>query len=81
MRGNHAPFSTTDLRKAIYTRRRLKSKFIKYSSEINEKLYKMKLNKCVSVREKLIIKCFSIIKIEGIVAKKEFWKIMSTNKG
>ena len=35
MRGNHAPFITKDLRKAIYTRNRLKNKFIKSPSEIN----------------------------------------------
>ena len=38
VRENHAPFITKDLRKAIYTRSRLKSKYIKNPSEVNEKL-------------------------------------------
>ena len=40
VRGGHAPFITKDLRKAIYTRSRLKDKYIKSPSEVNEKLYK-----------------------------------------
>ena len=46
VRGNHAPFITKDLRKAIYKRSRLKSKYIKNPSEVNEKLYKRQRNKC-----------------------------------
>ena len=79
MRGNHGPFITTNLRKAIYIRRRLKNKFTKNPSEINEKLYKRQLNKCVSI--KLIKKYFSNIKIKSMVAKKEFWETMITNQG
>ena len=45
VRGNHAPFITKDLRKAIYTRSRLKSKYIKNPSELTEKLYKRQRNK------------------------------------
>ena len=51
VRGNHAPFITKDLRKAIYTRSRLKSKYIKNPPEVNEKLYKRQRNKCVSIRK------------------------------
>ena len=39
VKGNHTPFITKDLRKAIYAGSRLKSKFIKNPSEVNEKLY------------------------------------------
>ena len=51
VRGNHAPFITKDLRKAIYTRSRLKSKHIKNPSDVNEKLYKRQRKKCVSIRK------------------------------
>ena len=45
-------FVTKDLRKAIYTRSRLKNKFIKNPSEINKKLHKRQRNKCVSISKK-----------------------------
>ena len=53
-RGNHAPFITKYLRKAIYTRSRLKSKYIKNPSEVNEKLYEKQRNKCASILKKPI---------------------------
>ena len=51
-RGNHAAFVKKELRKAIYTRSRLKNKFIKNPSEINKKLHKRQRNKCVSISKK-----------------------------
>ena len=84
VRGNHAPFITKDLRKAIYTRSRLKSKYIKNPSEVNEKLYKRQRNKCVSIRKKSMKQYFSNITSKGTVTNREFWKTMKpflTNKG
>ena len=84
VRGNHAPFITKDLRKAIYNRSRLKNKYLKNPSEVNEKLYKSQRNKCVSIRKKSIKQYFSNITSKGIVTNREFWKIMKpflTNKG
>ena len=84
VRGNHAPFITKDLRKAIYTRSRLKSKYIKNPSEVNEKLYKRQRNKCVSIRKKSMKQYFSNITSKGTVTNTEFWKTMKpflTNKG
>ena len=52
VRGNHAPFITKDLRKTIYTRSKLRNKFIKNPTEVNEKLYKRHRNKCVLIRKK-----------------------------
>ena len=40
IRGNHAPFMNKELRKAIYTRSRLRNKFCKSPSKENEALYK-----------------------------------------
>ena len=84
VRGNHAPFITKDLRKAIYTRSRLKSKYIKNPSEVNKKLYKSQGNKCVSIRKKSMKQYFSNITSKGTVTNREFWKTMKpflTNKG
>ena len=84
VRGNHAPFITKDLRKAIYTRSKLRNKFIKNPTEVNEKLYKRQRNKCVLIRKKSIKQYFSNITSKGIVIKREFWKTMKlflTNKG
>ena len=76
VRGNHAPFITKDLRKGIYTRSRLRSKYIKNLSEVNEKLYKRQRNKCVSIRKKSMKQYFSNIKSKGTVTNREFWKTM-----
>ena len=84
MRGIHFPFIKKDLREAIYTRSRLKNKFIKNLSEVNEKLYKSQRNKCVAIRKKSIKQYFSNITSKSIVANTEFWKTMKpffTNKG
>ena len=84
VRGNHAPFITKDLRKAIYTRSKLRNKFIKNPTEVNEKLYKRQRNKCVLVRKKSIKQYFSNITSKDIVTNREFWKTMKpflTNKG
>ena len=72
VRGNHAPFITKDLRKAIYARSKLRNKFIKNPTEVNEKLYKRQRNKCVLIRKKSIKQCFSNITSKGIVTNREF---------
>ena len=40
LRGNHAPFISKELRKAIYTKSRFRNRFLKIPDEINSKLYK-----------------------------------------
>ena len=42
--GNHAPFMNKNLRKAIYTRSRLKRRFHKNPTKTNEKLFKKQRN-------------------------------------
>ena len=84
VRGNHAPFITKDLRKAIYTRSKLRNKFMKNPTEVNEKLYKRQRYKCVLIRKRSIKQYFSNITSKGIVTNREFWKTMKpflTNKG
>ena len=84
IRGNHAPFMNKELRKAIYTRSRLRNKFCKSPSNENEALYKITRNKCVSLRRKSIKKYFNDITNYGIATNKNFWnrrKPFLTNKG
>ena len=78
VRDNHVPFITKDLRKAIYTRNKLKNRFIKNPTEVNENLHKRQRNKCVFIREKSIKLYFSNITSKGIVTNREFWKKMKT---
>ena len=72
VRGNDAPFITKDLRKAIYTRSKLRNKFIKNPTEVNEKLYKRQRNKCVLILKKSIKQYFSNITSKGIVTNENF---------
>ena len=84
IRGNHAPFINKELRKAIYTRSRLRNKFCKSPLKENEALYKKQRNKCVSLRRKSIKKYFNDITNYGIATNKNFWNLIKpflTNKG
>ena len=82
-RGNHAPLISKEMRKAIYTRSRLRNKFCKNPFEENERKYKRQRNLFVSLRCKAIKQYFSNITCKGIVTNKEFWETIKpflTNK-
>ena len=84
LRGNHAPFVSKELRKAIYAGSRFRNRFLKNPDEINSKLDKQQRNKCVSIRRKSIKHYFSSIASNGIITNKNFWKAIKpflTNKG
>ena len=84
LRGNHAPFASKELRKAIYARSKFRNRFLKNLDKINRKLYKQQRNKCVSIRRKSIKYYFSNISSNGIITNKNFWKVIKpflTNKG
>ena len=73
-----------ELRKAIYTRSRLRNKLCKSPSKENEALYKKQRNKCVSLRRKSIKKYVNDITKYGIATNKNFWNLIKhffTNKG
>ena len=73
-----------ELRKAIYTRSRLRNKLCSSTSKENEALYKKQRNKCVSLRKKSIKKYFNNITNYEIATNKNFWnliKLFLTNKG
>ena len=75
-RGNHAPFISKEMRKAIYTQSRLRNKFCKNPSEENETKLKRQRNLCVSLGRKAIKQYFSNIISKGTATNKEFWKTM-----
>ena len=52
LRGNEAPFMNKELKKAIYTRSRLKNNLNKSRTEENNTKYKKQRNKCVTLRKK-----------------------------
>ena len=52
IRGNDAPYMNKEFRKAIYTRTRIKNKFLKNPSEQNEILLKKQRNICKSKEKK-----------------------------
>ena len=74
LRGNHAPFVSKELRKAICTRSRFRNRFLKNPDEISCKLCKQQRNKCVSIRRKSIQYYFSKITSNRIITDKNFWK-------
>ena len=47
LRGNDSPFINKELRKAIYTRSRLRNRYFKNPTKENETPYKKQRNKCV----------------------------------
>ena len=84
IRGNDAPFMNKEFRKAIYTRTRLKNKFLKNPAEQNELMFKKQRNICVSLRRKSIKNHLKKITQKGITTNKDFWnfaKPFLTNKG
>ena len=83
-RGNSAPFVTRELKKAIYTRTRLKNKFNKFPTNLNERNYKKQRNKCVSLRKKAIKQHFKKATAGGLISNSDFWNLVKpflSNKG
>ena len=84
VRGHDAPFVDKQLRKAIYTRTRLKNKIHKNRSKENKMAYKKQRNFCVSLRRKCMKNYLKKLTEKGLRTNKSFWKFMKpllTNKG
>ena len=58
LRRNDAPFMNKELRKAIYTRSRLRNRYFKNPTKENETSYKKQQNKFVSLIKKSITTTF-----------------------
>ena len=54
LRGNNAPFINKHLRKEIYRRSALRSKFNRKPNNLNWEKYKKRRNKCVKLRKRSI---------------------------
>ena len=74
MRANNGPFINKTLSKAIMTRSRLRNKFLKCPSHINEHNYKKQRNYCTSLFRKEKKKFYNNIDISLITDNKKFWQ-------
>ena len=84
VRGNDAPFVDKQLRKAIYTRTRLRNKIHRNPSKENKIAYKKQMNFCVSLRRKCMKNYLKKLTEKGLTTNKGFWKFTKpflTNKG
>ena len=84
IRENHASFVNKELRKAIYTRSRLRNNMCQNPISENINVYKNQRNKCVSLRRQCIKQHLAEITEKGITTNKEFWNFIEpflTNKG
>ena len=84
VRGNDAPVVDKQLRKAIYSRTKLKSNIHKNPLKENKMAYKKQRNLCVSLRRKCMKIYLKKLTEKGLTTNKSFWKSMKpflTNKG
>ena len=83
-RGNTAPFMNQELKKAIYTRSRLKRRLNKNPTPENRRNFKKQRNKCVSLRKRAMKNHFKEATRNGVLSNKEFWDLVKpflSNKG
>ena len=84
IRGNHAPFMTKELSKAIMEKSKSRNKYLKWPSRENYVSYKKSKNKCNSLTKKAKKIFFKEATKDGIMSNKKFWstaKPFITNKG
>ena len=82
--GNHAPFMTRELSKAIMTKSKVKKNYVKWPSRENFVAYKKTKNKCNSLTRKAKRKFFKEATKSGTMSHRTFWKTVKpflTNKG
>ena len=84
VRGNHAPFMTKDLTKAIMKKSKAKKKYLNWPSREKLISYKRTKNKCNSLTKKAKINFFNEATKNGIMTSKNFWRTIKpflTNNG
>ena len=84
IRGNHAPFMTKKLSKAIMEKFRTRNKYLMWPSRENYVFYKKSKNKCNSLTKKAKKISFKETTKDGIMSNKNFWSTVKpfiTNKG
>ena len=84
VQGNHAPFMTREISKAIMTKSKVKNSYVKWPSRENFVAYKKAKNKCNSLTRKAKWKFFKEATKSGVMSNRTFWKTVKpflTNKG
>ena len=84
IRGNHAPFMTKELSKAVMEKSKSRNKYLKWPSRENYVSYKKSKNKCNSLTKKAEKIFFKEATKDGIMSNKKFWSTVKpflTNKG
>ena len=74
LRANNSPFMNKILSKAFMQRSKLKNKFNKFPSNINEENYKRQRNYCVNLLRREKKKYYNNLNINTITDNKTFWK-------
>lgn len=74
LRANNSPFMNKILSKAFMQRSKLKNKFNKFPSKINEENYKRQRNYCVNLLRREKKKYYNNLNINTITDNKTFWK-------
>ena len=84
VRGNHAPFMTKELSKAITEKSKARNKYLKWPSRENYLSHKKTKNKCNTLTKKAKKNFFREATKDGIMSNKRFWSTVKpflTNKG
>ena len=75
-RGNHMPFITKDLSKAIMKRSQLRNNYLKNKTDSNRMLYKKQRNYCVSLLRKGKTNYYANLDEKKVSDNKLFWKVI-----
>ena len=84
VRGNHAPFMTRELSKAIMIKSKVKNSYVKWPSQENFVAYKKAKSKCNSLTRKAKRNFIKETTKSGMMSNRTFWKTVKpflTNKG
>ena len=84
IKGNHAPFITKKVSKAIMEKSKSRNKYLEWPSRKNYMSYKKSKNKCNSLTKKAKKIFFKEATKDGIMSNKKFWSTVKpflTNKG
>ena len=74
LRGNHVPYMTKALRKAIMKRSELKTKYLKHRTQDKLLSYKKQKNYCSKLYKKERKKYYDNLNIKNVTDNKIFWK-------
>ena len=75
-RGNHMPFITKDLSKAIMKRSQLRNNYSKNKTDSNRMLYKKQRNNCVSLLRKSKTNYYANLDAKKVSDNKLFWQVI-----